>query len=308
MSRPLAALTLLLCTLLWGVAFLFQKGAMAHMGPLVFTAIRYTIGTLLVLPLALAEYRRRVAVVGPFTRRQWGHIAVLLLSFFAGVVAQQVALQTTTVTNGGFLTALYVIFTPVAGFVFTRVRPHPVIYIGAPMALIGIYMLTGADFRTFSFGDGLLVFGAVCWALQIAMLAPLSQETGMPITLSAACFGATAILAAIGTPIFEQPTWDSVSSGWVEILYTGVMSTTIAFTLQAIGQQYLPAANAAIILSAESLVAALAGAIVLGERLPLVGYAGAALIFAAILLVELVPVLQAGRRAPVATTAGPAGG
>jgi drug/metabolite transporter (DMT)-like permease len=295
MSRPLAVLLLIICTMLWGLAFLFQKGAMAHMGPLVFTAIRYTIGTLLVLPLALDEYRRQIAIIGRITPRQWQQIVVLLLSFFAGVWAQQAALQTTTVTNGGFLTALYVIFTPIVAFAMARIRPHPIVYFGAPMALVGIYLLTGANLGAFTFGDGLLVVCAVSWAIQIAVLAPLVQETGMPVTMSAACFAATAVLAAIGTPILEHPTWEAVSSGWIEILYTGVCSTAIAFTLQAIGQQYVPSANAAIILSAESLFAALAGAIALGERLPPLGYLGAALIFIAIVLVEAVPAWRSRR-------------
>jgi drug/metabolite transporter (DMT)-like permease len=127
------------------------------------------------------------------------------------------------------------------------------------------------------------------------VLAPLVQQTGMPIALSAACFGATALLAAVGTPVLEHPTWEAVSAGWIEILYTGVMSTAIAFTLQAIGQQYVPPANAAIILSSESLFAAATGAIVLGERLPPLGYLGAALIFIAIVLVEAIPALRARR-------------
>ena len=295
MSRTLAALLLIVCTMLWGLAFLFQKGAMAHMGPLVFTAIRYSIGTLLVLPLAIPEYRRQIALIGRITPRQWQQIAVLLLSFFGGVWAQQAALQTTTVTNGGFLTTLYVIFTPIVTFAMARIRPHPIVYFGAPMALVGIYLLTGADLSGFTFGDGLLVVCAISWAIQIAVLAPLVQETGMPVTMSAACFAATAVLAAIGTPILEHPTWDAVTSGWIEILYTGVCSTAIAFTLQAIGQQYVPSANAAIILSAESLFAALAGAIALGERLPPLGYLGAALIFIAIVLVEAVPAWRSRR-------------
>lgn len=167
------------------------------------------------------------------------------------------------------------------------------------MALVGIYFLTGADLGAFSFGDGLLVVCAVSWAIQIAVLAPLVQETGMPVTMSALCFAATALFSLVGMSLLEHPTWDAVSAGWVEILYTGVMSTSIAFTLQAIGQQYVPSANAAIILSAESLFAALGGAIALGERLPPLGYFGAALIFVAIVLVEAVPALRSRR--PIVT-------
>jgi len=180
-------------------------------------------------------------------------------------------------------------------FILARVRPHPIVYLGAPLALVGIYLLTGADITSFTFGDGLLMICAVSWAIQIAVLAPLVQETGMPVAMSAACFAATAILSAIIFPLTEHPTLAAVSAGWIEILYTGVMSTAVAFTLQAIGQQYVPPANAAIILSAESLFAALAGALFLGERLPPLGYAGAALILVAILLVEVIPALRARR-------------
>lgn len=291
MSRTLAVLTLILCTLFWGIAFLFQKQAMAHMGPLTFTAIRYLIGTIVVAPLALREYRVRRPERGPLAFRHWGQLVVLVLSFFAGVWAQQAAMQTSSVTSGGFLTSLYVIFTPLAAFLLFRHRPHPIVYVGAPLALLGIYLLTGADLSRFTLADGLLVICALSWAVQIAVLAPLVQETKLPITMSAACFAATGVLALLGVPIFEHPTLEAIGNGWIDILYTGIFSTAIAFTLQAIGQQYVPAANAAIILSSESLFAALAGAVVLGERLPPLGYLGAAVIFCSILLVELVPQL-----------------
>ena len=292
MSRPLAVFTLLVCTLLWGFAFLFQKDAMAHIGPLTFTAIRYGIGALLVAPLALVEYRRRRPTQGRFTRRQWVQIVVLVLSFFLGVWAQQVAMVTSTVTNGGFLTSLYVILTPIAAFVLVRHKPHPIVYAGAPLALLGIYLLTGADISRITLGDGLLVLCAVCWAAQIAILAELVQQTLMPVTMSFICFLGTAVLSLVGVPLFEQPTFDGITASWIEILYTGVFSTTVAFTLQAIGQQHLPASNAAIVLSSESLFAALAGAVFLNERLPPLGYLGAAIIFCAIVLVELVPPLR----------------
>jgi drug/metabolite transporter (DMT)-like permease len=295
MSRPLAVATLLLCTFLWGIAFVFQKGAMQHIGPLTFTAIRYFIGAALVAPIAVAEYRRRAPIVGPFTARQRWQFLILITSFFAGVWAQQAGLQTTTVTNGGFLTALYVLITPFAALILLRVPPHPIIYLGAPLALIGIYLLTGADIRAITAGDTLLVLAAIFWGIQIAIIAPLVQETGMPVAISCATFFACAILAAIGVPFLETPSWNGIGSAWVEILYTGVMSTAVAFTLQAIGQQYVPPSNAAIILSSESLFAAAAGAIILHERLPLVGYAGAALIFVAIIIVETVPALAARR-------------
>lgn len=295
MPRPVAVLLLLICTMLWGFAFIAQKSAMAAMGPLTFSAVRYVIGALLVTPLALREYRRVRPRIGPFSRRQVGYIVALSLAFFLGVWLQQHALITATVTNGGFLTALYVIFTPLVTFALMRTRPHPIVIVGAPLALIGIYLLTGARFDRFTMGDAELVVCALCWAVQVALLGSLVKETEMPVTLSVITFYVTAILSVAGAFVLETPTLAGITAGWIEILYGAVFSTAVAFTLQAIGQQYVPPSNAAIVLSAESLFAALGGAVVLGERLPPLGYFGAALIFVSIVMVEAIPALRARR-------------
>ena len=295
MSRSLAALLLLLCALLWGMAFIAQKGAMQHMQPLTFSFVRYFIGAFLVTPLAIREYRRvrRSGVV--ITTSQWWRIAILSLAFFLGVWLQQTALVTTTATNGGFITSLYVILTPIVTYLTLRTRPHPIVYLGAPLALLGIYLLTGADVSQLTAGEIMLLFGAVCWAVQVSLLGRLVEETGLPITISTINFFATAILAMVGAFAFEHPEINGITAGWIPLLYSAVFSTGVAFTLQAVGQQYVPSANAAIILSSESLFAALGGALLLGERLPPVGYAGAAIIFFAIVLVEAVPAWRARR-------------
>jgi drug/metabolite transporter (DMT)-like permease len=295
MSRSLAAGLLLLCALLWGMAFIAQKSAMQHMEPLTFAFVRYFLGAFLVTPLALREYRRQRARGVVVTPAQWWRIGILSLVFFLGVWLQQAALITTSVTNGGFLTALYVILTPVVTYVTMRTRPHPIVYVMAPLAMLGIYLLTGADITRFTPGDIMLLLCALCWAIQVAMLGELVKETGLPVFVSTINFYCTAILAMLGAFAFEHPNLGGVGGGWVEIVYSGVFSTGIAFTLQAIGQQYVPPANAAIVLSAESLFAALGGALLLNERLPPIGYAGAAIIFIAIILVEAIPAFAAKR-------------
>jgi drug/metabolite transporter (DMT)-like permease len=152
--------------------------------------------------------------------------------------------------------------------------------------------LTGARLDQLSLSDGELVLCAVFWGIQVSMLGALVKETGMPITISVINFYATAVIATAGAFALEQPTLDGITGGWLFIVYSGVFSTGVAFTLQAIGQQHVPSANAAIILSGESLFAALSGAIFLGERLPPLGYLGAAIIFFSIILVEAIPVLR----------------
>lgn len=292
MTRPLAVLALLVATLLWGFAFVAQKSAMDHMGPLTFSAVRYILGSLVTLPFAVMEYRRRRVRL---TRRQWGLVAVLCLAFFLGVWLQQAGLTLTTVTNSGFLTSLYVLFVPIIAYLAMRLRPHPIVYVGAPLALIGIYLLNGASLDALNLGDGMVVLSAMFWGVQVFLIGHLARETGLPIFLSTVGFVAVGVLSALLAPVVETPDLSGIGTGWVEIVYSGVLSTAVAFTLQAIGQQHVPASNAAIILSAESLFAALGGALLLGERLSPIGYAGAGLIFFAIVLVETVPALRRRR-------------
>jgi drug/metabolite transporter (DMT)-like permease len=295
MSRPLAALLLLLCTMFWGFAFVAQKSAMDTIGPLSFAGVRYIIGGLLVLPLALREWKRRKAEL---TQKSWLLVGVLCLAFFFGSWLQQAGLATTTATNGGFLTGLYVFFVPLIGYFVFRTRPHWVVYAGVPMALVGIYFLNGGGLDSFNFGDWLIVGSAVFWAMHVLTLGHLAKETGLPIFVSAISFLVAGIVAiAIAVPT-EAPTLAQVSGVWVELAYAAVLSTAVGFTLQAVGQQYVPPANAAIILSAESLFAALGGAVVMGDRLPGIGYFGAALMFVAILLVEALPALLDRRKLP----------
>ncbi|WP_332688779.1 DMT family transporter [Devosia sp.] len=299
MSRPLAALMLLICTMLWGFAFVAQKSAMESMGPLTFAGVRYLLGGLLVLPLAFWERRRRPAPLSP---THWALIIAMSLMFFIGSWLQQSGLATTTATNAGFLTGLYVFFVPLLGFAIFRNRPHPIIFAGVPLALIGIYYLNGGGLESFNGGDGLIVISAVFWAMHVILLGYIARATGLPIFVSAISFlfaGAVALGLAF---VIETPTLHGIGVGWLEIAYAGILSTAVAFTFQAIGQQYVPPANAAIILSAESLFAAIGGALLLGDRLPPIGYAGAALIFAAVVTVEAIPPLWAKRQAHVART------
>lgn len=294
MSRPVATALLLLCTMFWGFAFIAQKSAMDSMGPLTFAGVRYLLGGLLVLPLGLYELRRKGVQLTP---THWLFIGAMSTVFFLGSWLQQAGLATTTATNAGFLTGLYVFFVPLLGFLLLRTRPHPIIFVGVPLALVGIYFLNGGGLESFNTGDWLIVGSAAFWAMHVILLGHLARLTGLPIFISAVSFlfaGVVASALALGT---EAPSVAAISAGWIEIAYAAILSTAVGFTLQAVGQQHVPPANAAIVLSAESLFAALGGALVLGERLPLVGYAGATLIFAAILLVEALPPLWARRKA-----------
>jgi drug/metabolite transporter (DMT)-like permease len=266
---------------------------MAGIGPLTFAAARYALATLIVLPLVIVEWPHRRST----GRGELVLLAVLCLAFFLGVYLQQAGLVTTTVTNGGFITSLYVLFVPLIALAAFRQAPHPIVWIAMPLALLGVYLLNGGHLDRFNFGDLLVVGSAVCWAVQVLLLGRLANSTGLPITISVLCFATTAVLSGAGSLLFESPALAGIAANGMQLLYAGIFATAVAFTLQAVGQRYLPPANAAIILSAESLFAALGGALFLGERLPPIGYFGASLIFAAIVLVEAVPALLARKAA-----------
>lgn len=295
MPRPAAIALLLLCTMFWGFAFVVQKTAMESMGPLTFIGVRYLLGGLVLLPIALMERRRQSVHLH---RGQWLFTALLALAFFLGSWLQQAGLLTTTVTNGGFLTSLYVLFVPVIALILLRTWPHPIVWVGMPMALIGIYYLNGGGLDQLNGGDALIISSAIFWATHVLMLGHIARTTGQPILISCITFLAAGAAGLALAFVLETPSMSGIMGGWMELAYAGIFSTAIAFTFQAVGQQYVPAANAAIILSSESLFAALGGAVLLGERLPLIGYAGAALILFAILLVEIVPALHARKTAP----------
>lgn len=297
MPRPLAVLLLLICTTFWGFAFVAQKTAMDTMGPLSFAGVRYLLATAVVLPFAIWEFRRRTRGGLRLTRRQWTLIGLLGLSLFVANGLQQTGLLYTTVTNSGFLTSLYVLFTPLVAFLAIRAKPHPVVYVGAPLALLGIFYLNGGTLDRLNAGDAIMVLSALFWGVQVFLLGTMARETGMPVFVSVTSFAVTGVLSAAYGLAFEAPTIAGIAEGWVEIAYAAILSTAVAYSLQAIGQQHVPPANAAIILSSESLFAALGGALLLGERLPAIGYLGAAMIFLAIVTVEAVPALRQRRLA-----------
>lgn len=289
MKRSSATILLILAAAFWGMAFIAQKSAMDFMGPLTFVGSRFLLGGLLVLPFAIYEYRKRNIVL---SKNQKLLIFALCINFFLGSWLQQWGLLTTSATNGGFLTGLYVFFVPIIQLTIFRTKPHFIIWLCAPLAVLGLFLLSGASVNPFGIGDYLVISSAIFWAMQVYLLGHLAAETKLPLTISTICFLAAGIFGTIGAFGFETVTWQGLESGWMEILYAAIFSTAIGFSLQAMGQQYVPPANAAIIVSSESLFAAAGGALLLGERLSPNGYIGIAILFAAIVAVEAIPQLS----------------
>lgn len=293
MTRVQANLLLLLAGAMWGMGFVAQSTAMDAIGPFLFIGLRFAIACLSMLPFAMWEARRSARSLTFNDKRNFLLIGLLL---FAGMAAQQVGLLTTSVTNSGFLTGLYVVMVPFLAVLLFRQWPHLVVWPAALSALAGIWLLSGAGSVALTTGDWLTILCALFWALQVIMIGRSASHTGRPITLSVTQFGITAVIALAAAGLIETIELSAILIAMPEILYAGIFSGGIAFTLQVIGQRYTTAPQAAIFLSTEAVFAALFGAIFLGERLPALGLAGCGLIFAAILAVEIVPALRNRQR------------
>lgn len=286
MTRIQANLVLLLAAAIWGGGFVAQSTAMHAIGPFWFIGLRFAVATVVVLPFVWLEDRKAAV---PLTRRNTLSFLFIGLALFGGAATQQVGLQTTTVTNSSFITGLYVVFVPMIAVVFLRRPPHWVIWPAALMALTGIYLLSGGSFSRLTVGDLLTVVCAIFWAIQITLAGTAVRETGRPLAISATQFAVTAAAGLAVAVVAEPISFEAIGSAIWEILYVGIFSSGLAFALQVIGQRYTTSSQAAIFLSSEALFGASLGALILGETVSPLGYVGCALMFAAMLVVELVP-------------------
>ena len=293
MTRIQANLLLLLAGAIWGAGFIAQSTAMDAIGPLWFIGLRFVVATLVAAPFALMERSR---AEGPVQTGDRIGFVLTGLALFAAAAFQQVGLLSTTVTNSGFLTGLYVIFTPILTVVFLRRRPHWIIWPAALMASFGIFLLSGGALAALTLGDMLTIVCAVLWSVQMICVGVYAGRSGRPLALSLVQFAVCGVLGCAAGLAFEPISLAAISGALPEILYAGILSSGVAFMLQNLAQRYTTAPQAAIFLSSEALFAALFGGLLLGETITPAGYAGCAVLFLAMLAVELVPELVRGRR------------
>jgi drug/metabolite transporter (DMT)-like permease len=283
MTRLTADLALLFAALVWGIAFLFQKMAMADIGPLTFVAARAGIAALALLPFALREHRAKAATV-PIGF--WRIGAFSGAAFFAGAILQQMGIITATVTNTGFLTALYVVITPFIAWATARVAPSVFVWPAVALSAIGTWLLGGGTLAAFSSGDGLVALSAIFWAAHVVIVGQAAIYA-RPVAFTALQFVVVSLLALAGAFAFESATAEGLSAALPSILYVGLMSSALTFTLLTIALQYTPPSEAAVIVSLETVFAAIAAFLVLGERMPPIAWVGAAMIMAGTLVIQL---------------------
>jgi len=293
MTRTTSNTLMLVIAIIWGSTFVAQQWGMQDVGPLTYTGARFLIGALFVLPLALREYLRQTERGITFDRRDllaWMGLGSLL---FLGAVFQQIGVGGTSVSNAGFLTALYVPMVPIMGWLVDRHKPHVAVWPATLGSLVGTFFLSGGTLNAFGAGDYWVLASTVFWALHVLFIGRVAAWKGAPVLVACAQFVVCGVLGCAAAATREVITLDGLVHGLPTILYAGLLSVGVAFTLQVVAQRYTRPADAAILLSSEVLFAAIAAALLLGERLDAVQMAGGLLIFASIVAVQLVPMFGA---------------
>ncbi|MGD2187002.1 MAG: DMT family transporter [Desulfobacterales bacterium] len=280
---------LLTTAIIWGFAFVAQRVGMDYVGPFTFNGIRFAIGSLSLLPLVLISREQKTAtskiLPNPGLKTILFGGGALGLALFSGASLQQIGLVYTTAGKAGFITGLYVIIVPILGL-FWKQQPKIGTWIGAILAAVGLYFLSVTEQFTIEMGDLLVLIGAFFWAAHVLIIGWLSPRINA-IKLAFSQYFACTILSLITASAVELITWPSIVEAAVPILYSGVLSVGIAYTLQVIAQRDAHPAHAAILLSLEAVFAALGGWVILGEIISPRGLVGCGLMLAGMLLSQL---------------------
>ena len=289
-----ANLLMLLAAAIWGFAFVAQRVGMETMGPHWFNSLRFFIGAVALIPVVIWIGRNKVQASEQEPKASTkalmlGGVAAGLL-LFVGATFQQVGLQYTTAGKAGFITGMYIFFVPLIGLFF-RMKTGLGTWVGAVIALWGLYLLSINEDFTLSKGDTLQLTCAVAFAGHVLMIGYLASRMDT-VKLSLIQFFVAGLLAMVLAVYFEQLSWAMITSTALPLLFAGVMSTGIAYTLQTIAQQHAHPSHAAIILSSEGVFAVIGGFLLLNEVLPAQGLLGCGLILTGILMSQLMPRLR----------------
>ncbi|HIY06410.1 MAG TPA: DMT family transporter [Candidatus Evtepia faecigallinarum] len=281
---------LFVAALIWGTAFVAQSVGMDHIGPFTFNAVRSLVGGVALIPVILFFNRRK----SPQRRQaERANRKTLLLGgvccgLALGVASclQQVGIQYTTVGKAGFITALYIVIVPILGLFFHK-KVGVKLWVSVVVAILGLYLLCMSGSLRLSWGDFLVLLCALCFSAHIMVIDYFSPRVdGVQMSclqfFVAGIFSAVLMLAVEGVP---DP--HAVAISWMPILYTGVLSSGVGYTLQIIGQKGVNPTVASLVLSLESVISVLAGWVILNQSMSAREVLGCVLMFGAIILAQL---------------------
>ena len=289
------SLLLLLGAVIWGAAFAAQRAGMDHVGPFTFSGVRMLLAGIVMIPASMLSRRKAGPVTAEVQKKQRrGGLICGLLLFFATSL-QQIGLVYTSAGKAGFITALYVVLVPVAGWVFLRKQPGKMIWAGVGLAVIALYLLcVPAEGFQIEKGDALLLGCAVCFTGQILCVDYYAPQVD-GLTLARDEFLITGALSMIIAVFTEEIRMDGILEAAFPIIYSGILSGAVGYSLQIIGQRDVNPTVASLVMCLEAVFAVLTGAIMLGERMTGREIAGCVLMFCAVILAQLSAAFKGNR-------------
>ena len=287
MDRMKNNILLVLTALIWGCAFVAQSVGMDYVGPFTFNMARFLIGAIVLLPVIWFMDRQRKTGAEKGAGQKTLIIGGICCGIALAVAStlQQWGILFTTVGKAGFITAMYIVIVPLLGiFIGKKVRP---LIIGCvAIAVVGFYFLCMTESLRLGLGDFLVLLCAIAFSIHILVIDHFSPKVD-GVKMSAIQFLTAAIISAVPTLLWEQPVFTEVLQAWQPVLYAGVMSCGVAYTLQIIAQKNADPTVASLLLSLESVFSVLAGWVLLGQGLSLKEMFGCVLIFCVIILAQL---------------------
>ena len=299
----MSVLALFITAIIWGTAFVAQSAGMDYLGPFSFNAIRYGIGAVVLIPVVviIRAVRRKQSIcdsnMTDMSYTAWEDGTDLKNTVIGGVLVglalcvaslfQQFGIIHTTVGKAGFVTALYIVIVPFYGVILKRKIPGKA-WIAALIAIVGFYLMCMTGDVTLSLGDGLVLIGSFVWGIQIMLVDKYAPKSDA-VMLSSIEFGISSLICAILALVFERDTttWKAIIDCAGPILYAGVLSCGVAYTLQVVAQKKVAPTLACLIMSLEAVFSALAGWVLLGQSMRGIEIAGCVLVFIGVIVAQI---------------------
>ncbi len=293
MSKSVSLLSALLCTFIWGTTFIAQDTGMDDIGPFTFNAVRFFVGFIVILPLAILFETKKFKLKFKIGYKSFIILSFLIgLSLFLGSALQQVALIYTDVANAAFFTIFYVPLVPIIIFIFKRDSLHWSVWPSVVLCLIGGYLLTNFYDATVRLGDTLVILGALFWSTHIIFIGIIIKMYNLPLTIGAVQTLLVALFSIIIGLIYEEFVIENILNEIDSILYAGILSGGLAFVLQIYAQKNITPAPAAIIFSLEGVFATIAAWFLLSQILDFSNILGCFFILCGVLISQLLPLMR----------------
>ncbi len=284
-TKPKSIILLFLTAIIWGFAFVAQKVGAQFVGAFTFNGIRFVLGALSLFPVIML-FEKEKFDKEKFTKTLKVGVIGGTVLFIASTLQQYGVEITNSAGKSGFITGLYTVFVPIAAFLFMKKKTNILTWVGAVFAVGGLYLLCMTGEEGVGMGDLVLLIGTVFWTIHILVIDKFVGEIS-PLKFAQIQFAVCGVLSVVCALIFEDISFVAIKSALVPILYGGLMSVGVAYTCQILGQKDADPTFSAIVLSTESVFAAIGGVLLQNETMTTSAYIGCVLIFIGIVLSQL---------------------